>query len=116
MVDEETQDVAASRAGAPVNRDARPDPGVIEGEIAARGAHEDGPSPAAAEPASEAATQEAATQSQSAPAAAKPVRTGARAFVTGALAGLIVSALAAGVGGYFLASTADLAGDANRLA
>ena len=38
MVDEETQDVAAKRAGAPVNRDARPDPGVIEGEIAARGA------------------------------------------------------------------------------
>jgi len=116
MVDEETQDVAASRAGAPVNRDARPDPGVIEGEIAARGAHEDGPSPAAAEPASEAATQEAATQSEPAPAAAKPVRTGARAFVAGALAGLIVSALAAGVGGYFLASKADLAEDANRLA
>ena len=43
-------------AGAPVNRDARPDPGVIEGEIAARGAHEDGPSPGAAEAASEAAS------------------------------------------------------------
>ncbi len=116
MVDEETQDVAASRAGAPVNRDARPDPGVIEGEIAARGPHEDGPSPAAAEAASQAATQEAASQSESAPAAAKPVRTGARAFVAGGLAGLIVSALAAGVGGYFLASKADLAEDANRLA
>ena len=46
MVDEETQDVAARRAGAPVNRDARPDPGVIEGEIAARARDEDGPSPA----------------------------------------------------------------------
>ena len=45
MVDEETQDVAARRAGAPVNRDARPDPGVIEGEIAARNAREVGPSP-----------------------------------------------------------------------
>ncbi len=116
MVDEETQDVAARRAGAPVNRDARPDPGAIEGEIAARSAHEDGPSPGAAEAASEAATQEAATQSQSAPAAAKPVRNGARAFAAGALAGLIVSALAAGVGGYFLASKADLAENANRLA
>jgi hypothetical protein len=116
MVDEETQDVAAGRAGAPVNRDARPDPGVIEGEIAAPSAHEgsaheDGPSPGAAEAASE-----AATQSQSAPAAAKPVRTVTRAFAAGALAGLIVSALAAGVGGYFLASKADLAEDANRLA
>ncbi len=116
MVVEETQDVAARRAGAPVNRDARPDPGVIEGEIAARSAHEDWPAPGAAEAASGAATQEAATQSESAPAAAKPVRTGARAFATGALAGLIVSALAAGVGGYFLASKADLAENANRLA
>jgi hypothetical protein len=117
MVDEETQDVAARRAGAPVNRDARPDPGVIEGEIAARRAHEDGPSPGAAEAATQdAATQEAATLSESAPGAAKPVRTGARAFAAGALAGLIVSALAAGVGGYFLASKADLADDANRLA
>jgi hypothetical protein len=111
MVDEETQDVAARRAGAPVNRDARPDPGVIESEVAARRAHEDGPSPGGAEPAGE-----AETQSQSAPAAAKPVRTGARAFAVGALAGLIVSVLAAGVGGYFLASKADLAEDANRLA
>ena len=42
MVDEETQDVAAGPAGAPVNRDARPDPGVIEGEIAARSADEAG--------------------------------------------------------------------------
>ncbi len=116
MVDEETQDVAARRAGAPINRDARPDPGVIEGEIAARNAREVGPSPGAAEAASEAAAHEAATQSASAPAAAKPARTGARAFAAGALAGLIVSALAAGVGGYFLASKADLAEDANRLA
>ena len=55
MVDEETEDVAARRAGGPVNRDARPDPGVIEGEIAARGADEEGPAPGAAEAASEAA-------------------------------------------------------------
>ena len=37
MVDDETQDVSARPAGAPPNRDARPDPGVIDGEIAARG-------------------------------------------------------------------------------
>ena len=112
MVDEETQDVAASRAGAPVNRDARPDPGVIEGAIAARGAHEDEPSPGAAE----GRQVQAANSTESAPPAAKPARTGARAFAAGALAGLIVSALAAGVGGYFLASKADLAENANRLA
>ena len=35
MIDEETKDDSAASAGAPVNRDARPDPGVIEGEIAA---------------------------------------------------------------------------------
>lgn len=106
MVDEETQDVAARRAGAPVNRDARPDPGVIEGEIAARRTHEDGPSPG---------PTEAAAQTSSAPAA-KPVGIGARAFAAGALAGLIVCALAAGVGYYFLASKADLAESGDRLA
>jgi hypothetical protein len=108
MVDEETEDVAARRAGAPVNRDARSDPGVIEGEIAARRAHEDAPSPGA----TEAATQ---TQTSSEPTA-KPVRIGARAFAAGALAGLIVCALAAGAGYYFLASKADLAESGDRLA
>ena len=93
-------------AGAPVNRDARPDPGVIEGEIAGRGADEVGSSPGATE---------AAAQTSSAPAA-KPVRIGARAFAAGALAGLIVCALAAGAGYYFLASKADLAESGDRLA
>ncbi len=36
MVDEEIKDVPAGPAGAPVNRDARREPEVIEGEIAAR--------------------------------------------------------------------------------
>ena len=36
MVDEELQGVSDGPAGAPVNRDARPDPEVIEGEVAAR--------------------------------------------------------------------------------
>ena len=36
MVDEEIKDVSAGPTGAPVNRDARPEPDVIEGEIAGR--------------------------------------------------------------------------------
>jgi hypothetical protein len=106
MVDEDTQNVAAEPAGAPVNRDARPDPGVIEGEIAGRAADEVGPPPRAAE---------AAAQTSSAPAA-KPVRIGVRAFAAGALAGLIVCALTAGIGYNFLASKADLAESGDRLA
>ncbi|MFY9969928.1 MAG: hypothetical protein WAK41_11055, partial [Roseiarcus sp.] len=46
MVDEESQDVASDPAGgAPVNRDRQRDPGVIDGEVAAR---VDGEAPAAA--------------------------------------------------------------------
>ena len=106
MADQETQDVAAGPAGGPVNRDSRPDPGVIEGEIAGRGADEDGPPPTATE---------AAAQPRSAPVA-KPARTGARAFAAGALGGLIVSTLAAVVGYLFVASKTDFAEDADRLA
>ena len=36
MVDEEINDVSAGPTGAPVNRDARREPEVIEGDIAAR--------------------------------------------------------------------------------
>ena len=43
MVDEEIKDVSAGPTGAPVNRDARREPEVIEGEIAASEA-EDGKS------------------------------------------------------------------------
>jgi hypothetical protein len=106
MADQETQDVAAGPAGGPVNRYFRPDPGVVEGEVAGRGVDENGPPPNA--------TEEGA-QPRSAPVA-KPTRTGARAFAAGALAGLIVSALAAGVGYLFVASKTDFAEDADRLA
>jgi hypothetical protein len=108
MVDEETQDVSPAPAGAPPNRDARRDPGVIEGEIAARGADEHAPPPSAAAP------PESAAQPQPAPAA-KPPRAASRGALAGAIAGLVVSALAAGAGYYFLASKADLAETANRL-
>ena len=40
MVDEEIKDVSAGPTGAPVNRDARREPEVIEGEIAARDAED----------------------------------------------------------------------------
>ena len=52
MVDEEIKDLSAGPAGAPANRDARREPDVIEGQIAARGTdeHESPPDPPAAEP------------------------------------------------------------------
>ena len=109
MVDEETQDVSAGPAGAPPNRDASRDPGVIEGEIAARRADEREPPPAAAHP------YESAAEPPGAPAA-KPLRAGSHGVLAGALAGLVVSALAAGAGYSFLASKADEAETANRLA
>ena len=51
MVDEEIKDVSAGPTGAPVNRDARREPEVIEGEIAAREAEDSKspPDPTAAE-------------------------------------------------------------------
>ena len=45
MVDEEIKDVSAGPTGAPVNRDARREPEVIEGEIAARGPDDSGSPP-----------------------------------------------------------------------
>lgn len=94
MVDEETHDVSAAPAGAPPNRDPRRDPGVIEGEFAAPGTDERDAPPAAA--------------------AARPRPT--RGVLAGALAGLVVSALA--IGGFYslLAPGADVEEDANRLA
>jgi hypothetical protein len=108
MVDEETQDVSAGPAGAPPNRDARRDPGVIEGEIAAGRADEREPRPAAA------AAPESAAESQPAPAVTSP-RTGSRAVLARTLAGLVIAALAAGAGYSFFASKADVAETANRL-
>ena len=51
MVDEEIKDVSAGPTGAPVNRDARREPEVIEGEIAGRETDDSksSPDPTAAE-------------------------------------------------------------------
>jgi hypothetical protein len=106
MVDDETQDVSARPAGAPPNRDARPDPGVIDGEIAARGPNEPEPPPSAA------GAPESAAQPQPAPAP----RAGFRGVLAGALAGLVVSALAVGAFYSLLAPGADVEDSANRLA
>ena len=105
MIDEETKGDPAPSAGAPVNRDARPDPGVIEGEIA-REASETEPPP-------EPGVAESTVESGPAPAPAP--RAGARGFLGGALAGLIVSALAASAGYTLLASKGDVSQDVNRL-
>ncbi len=105
MIDEETKGDPAPSAGAPVNRDARTDPGVIEGEIAREGSEtEPPPEPGAAE-----------SKVGTGPAPAPAPRAGARGFLGGALAGLIVSGLAAGAGYTFLASKGDVSQDVNRL-
>jgi hypothetical protein len=109
MVDEETSDVSAGPAGAPPNRDAHRDPGVIEGEIAARAADEDERPPAAA------ASTETAAQSRPAPASAPP-RASSRGLLAGALAGLVASALVIGAFYALLAPGADVDENANRLA
>ena len=109
MIDEEAQDVASGTAGgAPVNRDMRRDPGVIEGEVASHGAAEDAPPSARA--------AKAPGEPPSTAPGNSPVRAGARGFGAGALAGLIVSALAAG-GYYYLTQKAGVAEQAaGRLA
>ncbi|MGH6799433.1 MAG: hypothetical protein ACREDI_13750, partial [Roseiarcus sp.] len=99
MVDQETQDVSAGPAGAPVNRDARRDPEVIEGEIAARGTGDNEPSPG---------PTAAQSRAEPRPAPAATPRTGARGLLAGALAGFIVSALGVGAGYTLLASKADV--------
>ncbi len=109
MVDEETQDVSAGPAGSPPNRDARRDPGVIEGEMAASAPDDRQPPPSAAP------APEGAAQSRPQPAA-KPQRTGARSVLAGALAGFIVSTLALAAGYSLLAPKADVAENADRLA
>ena len=106
MVDDETQDVSARPAGAPPNRDARPDPGVIDGEIAARGPNEPEPPPSAA----------GAPESAAEPRPAPAPRAGFRGVLAGALAGLVVSALAVGAFYSLLAPGADVEDSANRLA
>lgn len=114
MVDEESKDAESqpaegaseSAGGAPLNRDKRSDPGVIEGEVSRLGepappAHEEGgpAPPAAGEP----------------PPPTRGRRRGG-GFFAGLLGGLIVSGAAAGVGYYFYAPAFDLAeANASRL-
>ncbi len=111
MIDEQTKGDSAQSAGAPVNRDARPDPGVIEGEVARRETNETEPPP-------EPSAAENGAAPRPAPAAAPP-RAGARGFsggiLGGALAGLIVSALALSAGYALLTPKADAPELASRL-
>jgi hypothetical protein len=104
MVDEEINDVSAGPTGAPVNRGARPEPTVIEGEVATRDPDESGSSP-----------EPAAAGTRAPPAAKAAPRTGARGFLGGAVAGLIVSALGLGAGYTLLAPKADVSDTTNRL-
>jgi len=99
MIDEEAKGDAAASAGAPGDRGARPDPQVIEGEIASRGTSESEPPRA---------------ESNAEPPPAAP-RSGGRGFLGGAIAGLIVSALGLGAGYTLLAPQADAPQIANRL-
>lgn len=102
MVEDESQEIASEpAAGAPVNRDKRSDPPVIDGEAAAR-VEDEAPAQAAAAPPGSGAPSPSAPSERPRPGALRSV-----AF--GALGGVIVSALAA-AGGYFaLAPKADLA-------
>jgi hypothetical protein len=106
MVDEEITDVSAGSTGAPVNRDARREPEVIEGEIAARDAEESvsSPGPTAAE-----------NRADARAAARAAPRNGARSLLAGAVGGLVVSALGLGAGYSFLTSKADVSETDNRL-
>ena len=104
MVDEEIQDVPTGPAGAPVNRDARREPEVIQAEIAARGTDE---------PPSDSIGPESLAESRPAPPAR--ARNDGRGFLSGALAGLIVSALGLGAGYMFFAPKGDVSETAGRL-
>jgi hypothetical protein len=105
MIDEEAKGDSAASAGASGDRGARPDPRVIEGEIAAAGTSENERSP---DPPSE-----TGAEPRLAPAAAP--RSGGHGFLGGALAGLVVSALALGAGYALLVPRADTPEIANRL-
>src|SRR6204780_114733 len=105
MVDEEIKDVSAGPTGAPVNRDARREPEVIEGEIAARDPDDSAssPDPTAAE------TKAGARAAKAAP------RPGARSLLAGAGGGIVVSVLGLGAGYSLLTSKADGSDTENRL-
>jgi hypothetical protein len=105
MVDEEIKDVSGGPTGAPVNRDARREPEVIEGEIAAREAEDNKSSPYAT-----------AAETRADPAAARAApRNRARSLLAGAVGGLVVSALGLGAGYSLLTSKADGTDTENRL-
>jgi hypothetical protein len=106
MVDEEIEDVPAGPTGAPVNRDARREPEVIEGEVAAR-EPDDSKSPP---------YSTGAEASADPPPPGKPARgAGARGVLGGAVAGLIVSVLGLGAGYTLFAPKTDLSDAPNRL-
>ncbi len=105
MVDEDINDLSPGPTGVPINRDARGEPEVIEGDIAAREA-EDKTTPYAT----------TAETRADPPAAAKAApRNGARSLLAGAVGGLVVSALGLAAGYSFLASKADVSDTENRL-
>jgi hypothetical protein len=106
MVDEEITDVSAGPTGAPVNRDARREPEVIEGEIAASEAEDRKSSPY---------TTATETSADPRPAASAAPRRSAGSLVAGAIGGLIVSALALGAGYMFLTPKTDGSDIADRL-
>ncbi len=105
MVDEEIKDVSAGPTGAPVNRDARREPEVIEGEIAGSDAEDSKSSPYAT----------AAETRAEPPAARAAPRNSARSLLAGAVGGLIVSAFGLGAGYSLLTSKADGTDTQNRL-
>jgi hypothetical protein len=107
MVDEDNHD-GAPAGMAPVNRDKRLDPGVIDGEVAPRGEDEPEGAPRASESIGAAA-------SHSQPPRVARSQGGLRASLAGAIGGAVVAALIA-AGDYYLRPASDLAQeDANRL-
>jgi hypothetical protein len=106
MIDEEAKGDSAASAGASADRGARPDPDVIESEIAAAGTSENERPP-------DPPPSESGAEPRLAPAAAP--RSGAHGFLGGALAGLVVSALALGAGYALLVPRADTPEIANSL-
>jgi hypothetical protein len=105
MVDEEIKDLSAGPTGAPVNRDARREPDVIEGEIAGSDREDSRSSPYAT----------TAETRPDPPAAGATPRNSARSLLAGAVGGLVVSALALGAGYSLLTSKADGTDTQNRL-
>src|SRR5271165_6456776 len=102
MVEDESQDVASEAAAeAPVNREKRSDPAVIDGEVAAR-VTDEAPAQAAAPPPGSDAPPPSAPSERRSPGAM-------RSIAFGALGGVVVSALAGAGGYYVLAPKSDVA-------